>query len=53
MPFMNDHRSKRDTMSLEEAAISDMWEIAALVELLEQKDRINERSKQIAHKTTH
>lgn len=30
-------RPKRDHMSLEELAISNMWEIAALVELLEKK----------------
>ena len=30
-------RPKRETISLEEATISNMWEIAALVELLEQK----------------
>jgi hypothetical protein len=30
-------RPKRDTMSLEEATISNMWEIAAIVELLERK----------------
>ena len=29
--------SKRETMSVEEATISNMWEIAAIVELLEQK----------------
>ena len=33
----DDQRPKRDTMSVEEAAISNMWEIAAIVELLEQK----------------
>jgi len=30
-------RPKRETMSLEEATISNMWEIAAIVELLEKK----------------
>jgi len=30
-------RPKRDTMSLEEATISNMWEIAAIVEVLERK----------------
>jgi len=30
-------RPKRETMSLEEATISNMWEIAALVEVLERK----------------
>ena len=34
---MSYQRPKRDTMSLEAAAISNMWEIAALVEVLEQK----------------
>jgi hypothetical protein len=34
---MNNNHSKRDTMSIEEATISNMWEIAAIVELLEQK----------------
>ncbi len=32
----NDH-PKRESMSLEELAISNMWEIAALVEVLERK----------------
>ena len=30
---MIDPRPTRDTMSIEEAAISNMWEIAAIVEL--------------------
>ena len=34
---MSDDRPTRDTMSVEEATISNMWEIAAIVELLEQK----------------
>jgi hypothetical protein len=34
---MRNDRPKRETMSLEEATISDMWEIAAFVELLERK----------------
>lgn len=34
---MSTDRPKRDAMSLEEATISNMWEIAALVELLENK----------------
>ena len=34
---MSDQRPKRDTMSLEEATISNMWEIAAIVEILERK----------------
>jgi hypothetical protein len=35
---MSDQRPKRDTMSIEEATISNMWEIAAIVEALERKD---------------
>lgn len=34
---MSSDRPNRDTMSLEEATISNMWEIAAIVELLEKK----------------
>ena len=34
---MSDDRPKRESMSIEEATISNMWEIAAIVELLEQK----------------
>jgi hypothetical protein len=34
---MNDDRPKRDSMSIEEATVSTMWEITAIVELLEQK----------------
>ena len=34
---MRNDRPKRDTMSLEEATISNMWEIAAIVEVLERK----------------
>jgi hypothetical protein len=34
---MSEQRPKRDTMSLEEATVSNMWEIAAIVELLERK----------------
>jgi len=34
---MNTDRLTRDSMSLEEATVSNMWEIAAVVEVLEQK----------------
>ncbi|OQW66177.1 MAG: hypothetical protein BVN29_06790 [Nitrospira sp. ST-bin5] len=34
---MSNDRPKRDTMSLEEATVSNMWEIAAIVEVLERK----------------
>ena len=32
---MSDDRPKRETMSIEEATVSNMWEIAAIVEVLE------------------
>ena len=35
---MSNDRPKRDTMSIEEATVSNMWEIAALVEVLERKE---------------
>jgi len=34
---MSDGRSKRDTLSIEEATVFNMWEIAANVEVLEWK----------------
>jgi hypothetical protein len=34
---MGNDRPKRDSMSLEEATVSNMWEIAAIVEVLERK----------------
>jgi hypothetical protein len=34
---MSRDRPKRDSMSLEEATISNMWEIAAIAEVLERK----------------
>ena len=34
---MSEQRPKRESMSLEEATISNMWEIAAIVEVLERK----------------
>jgi hypothetical protein len=34
---MSDQHPKRDSTSIEDATISNMWEIAAIVELLEQK----------------
>lgn len=33
---MSDDSPTRDTMSIEEATVSNMWEIAAIVEVLEQ-----------------
>jgi hypothetical protein len=34
---VGDQRPKRDSMSLEEATVSNMWKIAAIVEVLERK----------------
>ena len=34
---MSDNRPTRDSMSLDEATISNMWEIAASVEVLDRK----------------
>jgi hypothetical protein len=34
---MSTDRPKRDAMSIEEATISNMWEVAAIVEVLERK----------------
>jgi hypothetical protein len=34
---MSEDRPKRESMSIEEATISNMWEIAAIVEVLERK----------------
>ena len=34
---MDDSRPKRETMSIEDATVSNMWGIAAIVEVLERK----------------
>ena len=34
---MSNDRTKRDSMSIEETTISNMWEIAAIVEIPERK----------------
>lgn len=34
---MSTDRAKRESMSIEEATVSNMWEIAAIVEVLERK----------------
>ena len=34
---MSNDRPKRDSMSLEEATVTNMWEIAAIVDVLERK----------------
>ena len=40
---MSDDRSKRESMSLEEVTVSNMWEIAAIVEVLERKSLCTKR----------
>ena len=40
---MSDTRPTRDSMSLDEATISNMWEIAAIVEVLERKGLCTKR----------
>jgi hypothetical protein len=50
---MSTDRPKRETMSVEEVTISNMWEIAAIVEVLERLGGIIEMGSQIAHKTSH
>ena len=35
---MSDQRPKRETMSLKEATVSNMWEVAAIMEVLERRD---------------
>ncbi len=35
--YISNQRPTRDTMSLDEAIVSNMWEIAAIVEVLERK----------------
>ncbi len=40
---MSDQRPKRDSMSFEEATISNMWEIGAIVEILERKGLCTEQ----------
>ena len=37
---MSDDRPTRERMSLEEATVSNMWEMAAIVEVLERKDLV-------------
>ncbi len=35
--YISDQRPARDIISLEEATVSNIWEIAAIVEVLERK----------------
>ncbi len=50
---MNDDRPKRDSISIEEATIFDMWEIAAFVGVLERLGGIIEMGQRVAKGTTH
>ena len=50
---LSDPRPKRNSMSLEEATVSNMWEIAAIVEVLERKGRIIEMGRRLPKGTTH
>jgi hypothetical protein len=38
---MSDQRPKRGSMSIEAATVSNMWEIAAIVEVLERKELLS------------
>ncbi len=48
----NDH-PKRETMSIEEATVSNMWEIAAVVDALDRYGGIIEMGQRVAKGTTH
>jgi len=50
---MSDPHPKRESMSIEEASISNMWEIAAIVEVLEWLGRIIETGQRVAKGTIH
>jgi hypothetical protein len=50
---MSDDRPTRETMSLEEATVSTMWEVAELVEVLERLGGIIETGHRVAKGTTH
>ena len=52
-PPMSEQRLKRESMSLEEATVSNMWETAAIVEVLERLDGIFEMGQRVAKGTTH
>ncbi len=45
---MSDQRPTRDSMSLEEATVSNMWENAAIVEVLERLGGIIEMGQRVA-----
>jgi hypothetical protein len=42
---MSDPRPQRDSMSIEEATVSNMWKIAAIVEVLERKGLCTKRDR--------
>jgi hypothetical protein len=41
---MSNEQAKRETMSIDEATVSNMWEIAAIIELQEQKRLCTKRA---------
>jgi hypothetical protein len=50
---MSDQRPQRETMSIQEATISNMQQGVAVVEVLEQFGGIKEMGRQLAPKTAH
>lgn len=50
---MSDDHPTRESMSLEEATVSNIWEIAAIVERLERSGGIIEMGQREAKGTTH
>ena len=50
---MSDNRPTRDSMPIEEATVSNMWEIAAIVEVLERLGGIIAMGHRVAKGTTH
>jgi hypothetical protein len=50
---MSTDRPKRETMSVEEATISNMWEIAAIVEVLKRYGGIILMGQRVAKGMTH
>jgi len=49
---MSNQHPKRESMFIEEATVSNMWEIAAIVEMLERLGRIIEMGQRVANGST-
>jgi hypothetical protein len=45
---MSNQHPKRESMSIEEATVSNMWEITAIVEMVERLARIIEMGQRVA-----